>query len=92
MRGTQITKLPIKITEQQQEIVQLVDKMLSLNKRLNEIKDKTTDEKARLEKEIQKLDDEIDQEVYKIYGITKEEQKIIEESLKWQPQFLIKKF
>ena len=31
---------------------------------------------------IQKLDDEIDQEVYKIYGITKEEQKIIEESLR----------
>ena len=31
---------------------------------------------------IEKLDDEIDQEVYKLYEITKEEQKIIEESLK----------
>ena len=56
--------------------------MLSLNKRLNEIKDKQTDEKARLEKEIQKIDNEIDQEAYKIYDITKEEQKIIEESLR----------
>ncbi|MBI3033217.1 N-6 DNA methylase [Candidatus Woesearchaeota archaeon] len=64
------------------KIILLIDKILSLNKRLNEIKNKQTDEKARLEKEIQKLDDEIDQEVYNIYGITKEEQKIIEESLK----------
>jgi len=77
-------KFPMKIIslEKQQPIIKLVDKMLSLNKRLNEIKDKQTDEKSRLEKEIQKTDDEIDQEVYKLYGITKEEQKIIEESLK----------
>ncbi len=76
--------LPIKATDKlkQETFIRLVDKMLSLNKRLNEIKDKQTDERIRLEKEIQKVDDEIDQEVYKIYGITKEEQKIIEESLK----------
>ena len=79
-----IKQLPIKIIspEKQQPLIKLVDKMLSLNKRLNEIKDKQTDEKSCLEKEIQKTDDEIDQEVYKIYEITKEEQKIIEESLK----------
>ena len=78
-----IRNLPLKIISGgQQPIIKLVDKMLSLNKRLKEIKDKQTDEKARLEKEIQKTDDEIDQEVYKIYGITKEEQKIIEESLR----------
>ena len=33
--------------------------------------------------EIKKLDAEIDEEVYKLYGITEEEQKIIEDSLKW---------
>lgn len=77
-------KFPIKTIpeSQQQPITKLVDKMISLNKRLYEIKDKQTDEKTHLEKEIQKLDEEIDQEVYKIYGITKEEQRIIEESLK----------
>ena len=75
-------KIPIAKNDNQQPIIKLVDKILSLNKHLNEIKDKTTDEKARLEKEIQKTDYEIDQEVYKLYGITKEEQKIIEESLK----------
>ena len=41
-----------------------------------------TDKKTRLEKEIQKLDNEIDEEVYKLYGITEEEKRIIEESLK----------
>ena len=77
-------KFPIKIIslEKQKPLIKLVDKMLSLNKRLNEIKDKQTDEKTRLEKEIQKTDEEINQKVYEIYGITKEEQKIIEESLK----------
>ena len=43
---------------------------------------KQTDQKAQLEKEIQKLDNEIDEEVYKLYGITEEEKKIIEDSLK----------
>jgi type I restriction-modification system DNA methylase subunit len=64
------------------EIVSLVDKMLSLNKRLGEIRDKKTDERARIEEDIKKTDAEIDELVYKLYGITNEEQKIIEESLK----------
>jgi adenine-specific DNA-methyltransferase len=64
------------------EIVSLVDKMLSLNKRLSEIRDKKTDERARIEEDIKKTDAEIDELVYKLYGITNEEQKIIEESLK----------
>ena len=60
----------------------LVDKMLSLNKRLNGIGDKLTDERTRIEEDIKKTDAEIDELVYKIYGITKDEIKIIEESLK----------
>src|SRR3989344_172949 len=39
-------------------------------------------ELLNLKEDINKLDREIDQEVYKLYNITKEEQKIIEESLK----------
>jgi len=74
------------ITPQNQPLVQkiesLVDKMLSLNKRLNEIGDKKTDERARIEEEIKKTDAEIDELVYKIYGITEEEKKVIEESVK----------
>jgi len=43
---------------------------------------KQTDSKFQLEKEIQKLDSEIDEEIYKLYGITEEEKNIIKESLK----------
>lgn len=63
-------------------LIALIDKMLSLNKRLNEIGDKMTDERARVEDEIKKTDAEIDELVYKIYGITENEKKIIEDSLK----------
>jgi len=75
-----LLSLPIKFgTEMLQEkITDKVDKMLSLNKRLNEFGDKITDERARIEKEIEKIDHQIDELVYKVYGITEKEQKIIE--------------
>lgn len=84
LRGVQIGQLPIKNTleSQQQPIIKLVDKMLSLNNRINEIGNKKTDERAKIEEEIKKTDNEIDELVYKIYGITEEEKKIIEDSLK----------
>ena len=80
-----IGSIPIKIAseEEQRRVIELVDKMMVAVKRLQELKNKTTDEKARLEKEIKKLDEEIDQEVYKLYGLTDEEIKIVEGSLKW---------
>jgi len=56
--------------------------MLSLNKKLQEIGDKSTMEKEKIQKEIKKTDNEIDELVYQLYGITEEEKKIIEESLK----------
>jgi hypothetical protein len=55
--------------------------MLSLNKRLSELGDKFTSERAKLEDEIKRTDNEIDELVYKIYGMTSEEKRIIEESL-----------
>jgi len=55
--------------------------MLSLRKKLHEGKP-TENEKERLEQQIKNVDYEIDQEVYKLYELTKEEIKIIEESLK----------
>ncbi len=74
-------QVPIKqIPEsQQQSIIKLVDKMLSLNKRLNEIGDKKTDERAKIEEEIKKTDTEIDRLVYNLYGLTEDEIKIVEE-------------
>lgn len=77
-------KFPIKIIslEKQRLIVKIVDKMLSLHKRLNEIGDRNTDEKLRIQEEIKRTDAEIDELVYKLYGITDDEKKVIEESLK----------
>jgi type I restriction-modification system DNA methylase subunit len=83
IKGIHIAKFPIKLNNiKQKEIIKLVDKILYLNKRLNEIGDKKTDERARIEEEIKHTDNEIDGLVYRIYGITDEEKKIIEESLK----------
>jgi len=63
-------------------IEEKVNNLLDLHKKLFSLDGKQTDEKARLEREIQKLDEEIDKEVYKIYGLTKEEINIIERGVK----------
>lgn len=58
------------------------DKMKYLNGRLNEIGNIMTDERRKIETEIKKLDKEIDEEIYRIYGLTEEEKEIIEFSLR----------
>jgi len=65
-----------------EEVKKLVDKYNKIVESSSIKRYKEEDTKAQLEKEIQKLDSEIDEEVYKLYGITEEEKKIIEESLK----------
>lgn len=77
-------KFPIKVPDNktQEQICSLANKMLTLVKKLEGLKDKITDENARLEKEIQKLEGEIDEEVYKLYGLTDTEIKIVEDSLR----------
>jgi type I restriction-modification system DNA methylase subunit len=76
-------RLPVKeLSEiEQTELTKLVDKMLSLNERLNELGDKKTDERIKLESEIENTDSEIDDMAYKVYGIAENERKIIEKSL-----------
>ena len=63
-------------------MITFVDRMLSLTKSLNEMKDKKTDERTRLEEEMKRIDAEIDNLVYEIYGLTYAEKKTIENSLK----------
>ncbi len=75
-----IEELPISV-KINAVIISLADKLLSLNKKLNEIQ-ANTDARSRIEEEIKKTDAEIDELVYKLYGITEVEKKIIEESLK----------
>ena len=75
-----VSQVPIKrpTKAQEDEITELVNEMLSLNERLVKIGNKLTDERIKIEKEIQKNDAKIDELVYEIYGITEEEKKIIE--------------
>ncbi|HJX50528.1 MAG TPA: N-6 DNA methylase, partial [Candidatus Nanoarchaeia archaeon] len=75
-------KFPIKIPDCQiqEEVCSRVNKILELTKSLNELGEKLTDERNRLEEQINKTDEDIDKMIYKIYGITKEEQEIIEKS------------
>ncbi len=78
-----IEKIPIVVNPKisQASIAQLVNHLLSINKHIQALRDKKTDEKARLEKEAQRIDNQIDELVYKIYNITENEKKIIEASL-----------
>ncbi|PIU59397.1 hypothetical protein COS86_04500 [Candidatus Bathyarchaeota archaeon CG07_land_8_20_14_0_80_47_9] len=62
--------------------IDLANKMLSFKKRLDETGEKRTDEYAKIEDEIKKTNSEVDEQVYKIYGLTEDEKKTIEDSLK----------
>ena len=75
-----VSQVPIKepTKEQEIEMTQCVDKMLLLNEKLLKIGDKLTDERARIENEIEQTDSEIDELVYRIYGLTEDERKIVE--------------
>ncbi|MGA3020736.1 MAG: N-6 DNA methylase [Candidatus Micrarchaeales archaeon] len=66
---------------EQRLLISFVDKMLQLNKSINELEGKETDKKIKLGEEINKTNEKINELVYKIYGITEEEKKIIEENI-----------
>lgn len=78
-----LLELPIVFNKKIEEaVIRLVDRMLSLNKQLQDIGNKKTAQTAKLEEEIRRTNDEIDDLIYKLYEISKEERKIIEGSLK----------
>lgn len=61
------------------DLVKLVDKMLELNKQVQKVPEKS-DKWYSLKSEIEKTDEKIDEVVYKLYGITEKERKIIEQN------------
>ena len=71
--------IPIRVGDEKQQkiIINLVDKMLVLNKELGESTE-NSNEWERLKSEIEKTDKQIDQKVYELYGLTPEEIKIVE--------------
>jgi len=60
------------------QMVNLVNQMLGLNKRLAEVK--TPQVKNVLKRQIEATDRQIDELVYNLYGLTEDEIKIVEES------------
>jgi hypothetical protein len=79
-----IRNLPIRTVElseaddkaRHDEVASLVDRMQELNKRLAAAKN--PNDKIQLEREIEATDRQIDQVVYKLYGLTEEEIRIVE--------------
>jgi len=88
LRQGAILELPIYVLDHSKKsdskmhdkIVFLVNKILNLHKKL--VSAKIQDEKIRLEREIRAVDKEIDRLVYQLYGLTEEEIRIVEESVK----------
>ena len=60
-------------------MVKLVEQMLSLHKRLASAK--TPDDKTRLQRQIDTTDQQINNLVYELYGLTEKEMKIVEEGI-----------
>jgi len=69
--------LCVRDKNQQKQIIVLVDKMLKLNKELQKVTE-NSEKWNSMKSEIEKTDKKIDQEVYKMYGLTEEEIKKIE--------------
>ncbi len=80
----QFKQIPIKniFKKEQETISHLVDKILSICKQIVAFGDKKTAERLKLGQERDKLDLEINDLVYKLYGISEDERRIIEDSLK----------
>ena len=57
------------------DLVSLVDAMMNLNKKMQTAKG---NQKEQIQRQIEKTDREIDEIVYKLYGLTEEEIKIVE--------------
>jgi hypothetical protein len=81
-----IEKLPIRCIDfanpnekkMHDDLVALVDRMLELNKRLTPLRNTSCNERDELLRQIKRTDDEIDNLVYNLYGLTEEERKIVE--------------
>ena len=82
LKKVDLDRFPIILSRNSFPMVKLVDRMLFLNKHLNEIGKQKTDERDKIGREILRIESDIDKMVYEIYGVSEEERKIIEDSLK----------
>jgi ADP-heptose:LPS heptosyltransferase len=76
--------LPIKIIPEhkQEHIAQLVDKIQELSKQLVMFGNKKTEQQSRLEEEMHRIDNELDQYIfYEVYELSKSDVDIIESNM-----------
>jgi type I restriction-modification system DNA methylase subunit len=78
--GNYSGKIPIKDvpSNEQEYFVNQVDKLLKINHRLSEIGENKTDEYQKLTSEKDRLDKELDSNVYQLYGLNDKEIELIE--------------
>lgn len=79
INGKQLENLPIKVIDKakQKEIISIVDEILAIKSRLNLLEESNTDEKKRLEAKIDQYEAQINDQIFKIYGLSKAEISII---------------
>ncbi len=71
---------PEENNKEQQEIINLVDSIRELTKKLQDVK--LDSEKAMIEKQVSAYEEKIDDLIFKLYGLDKEEIETIKESVK----------
>jgi len=81
LKNIDLDKFPIIIPKKDEKIIlcELGRKMIQLNSNLLSLSE-NSDKWRKIKEEIEKTDKEIDQKVYELYGLTKEEIKIIEKN------------
>lgn len=67
--------------EDKEKVISLVTNLRKLNKEINMLKGKKIDKTTDLSYKANRIENEIDEIVYKIYGITENERKLIEKKL-----------
>jgi len=79
-----LEKLPIKeiSSDLQKPFIELVDRIIVLNRCLVQLGDKQTGEQSKLKKEITEIGCKIDELVYDLYGLTAEERMIVRKAIK----------
>lgn len=86
--GSEVKQLPIPSIdffkskgENNEKLIYLVDRMIDLNNSLKELNGKMTNKREVIEEKLQKTDNEINNIVYKLYKLDKQEIEIIKQSL-----------
>jgi len=76
IKASKLLTLPIPSLTRSDQLIELVDSMLALNKQLAAAKSEA--QKNVIQRQIYATDKEIDRLVYELYGLTEKEIKIIE--------------